>query len=52
MMQWPLSSVPPRVNLQAWYKARRAIEAPFRCRAGDQNGCDFPKPVSIGDVKG
>ena len=39
-IQWPLSSVQPQPNLPRSYKARRWIDAPFRCRARAQNGCD------------
>src|SRR5262245_46835491 len=39
-IQWPLSSVQPQPNLPRSCKARRWIDAPFRCRARDQNGCD------------
>src|SRR5262249_21387013 len=39
-IQWPLSSVQPQPNLPRSCKARRWIDAPFRCRVRDQNGFD------------
>src|SRR5262249_5892871 len=52
MIQWPLSSVQPQLNLPPPCKTRRGIDVPFRCRARDQNGCDLPLPRSTLELRG